>query len=135
MKSFRTMLREEWGEYEGNGTHRVWRRAKIGPHDVNVLFTGTKGGQYSADFTVDHKVRAMDNKNPNGAKIVRHVDRTVQDFIKTHKPRSMTMIGSSDRHDQIYHGYRERLAKKFNGRHDPDYGEVFFNHGRAKEPA
>lgn len=139
MIHFRDFLTEEtsgeWHEYDGggSGTHRVSHRAQIGPHAVNILFHGEKRGQYQADFTVDHKVRALSNDNPHAVRILRHVQRKTDEFIRKHKPRSLIMMGSSDKHDKVYKYHREQLARKYHGRTDHDNDEVFFNHRKAQE--
>lgn len=137
MIHFREFLAEEasgqWGEYEGGGMHRVSYNTKVGPHHINLMFAGEKRGTYTADFTVDHKVRQLDSKNPHGVRIMRHVQKQIDHFVRQHKPRSLITPGATDKHDKVYKYHRETLARKYHGRVDHDNDEVFFNHRKAQE--
>lgn len=133
MKSFLTFLAEQWSEYSsGVNSHRVVHNAQIGPHKVSVYFRGEKNGTYGVDYSVDGRLDAMKGQNnPHAHAIAKHVMGRVEDFVKTHKPRSLTMVGNTTKKDKLYDRFQQRLARKFGGRVDPDFNEVFLRRAQA----
>lgn len=99
--------------------------AQIGPHKVTLGFTPYGDDHYSANYTVDNSISRNTRSGPSGlhaAAIAHTVARSVDHFVRTHKPRSISMQSYDndpsieDEKSQKYAKMANYLAVKHGGR-------------------
>ena len=120
IKSFRSYILENWnrdGDYHAH-------EARVGVDRVRTTFVGTGKKNYHVNFRVNDSIdakHALATKDPKrGRYILSHVHNITNEFIRKQKPKSIAMTGNTDKKDNVYSAYRDRLARQHSGYHDAD---------------
>lgn len=96
-------------------------RTKIGDHKIhNVNFGVTHGGNY------EYIKKTIDPKT--GTKILNHVHKVINHYIKKSKPKEIWFEGNSDKKRKLYKKYANLLAKQHgaNVQHDKEGSIIKF---------
>ena len=132
MYTFRQFLAEETfneflyllEKFEHHPDHNVYT-ANNDEHRIQTAFVGhhKKKDHYDIHFSVNDRVSHNHNSNPHKNRaVLHHVHKTIHEFIKKHKPKTLTMHASdSDASTQAHKGrayahLAKHLAKHHNGK-------------------
>jgi len=131
MKTFKQFLNEQLlfehnfisllETYHSDKEDGYYHDSNHGKHHVGVYFTSHNKHVYDVNFAVDHSYSHEDrDHNPNENRhILHHIHKTVHDFIKEKKPKSLLFTASDrDKEKQaqkqkIYKQAAEHLAKHY----------------------
>jgi hypothetical protein len=104
---------------------------KIGNKKIDVLYTRKTGVQkkYDVNFYVNSSpLRSSHIESKEGLKILRHVHSSVNAFIDSNKPSSLTFTSADPKKHSVYTKISKKLAKKHNGNHQEytNSNEIYF---------
>ena len=92
---------------------------QVGKHRVSIGFlTGDPNRKmFHVDYEVDGKYNRQDGVDPkDGRKIIHHVGRKIDSFIRHMKPAELSMDGNTDKKQALYNKFMQHIAKKHGGR-------------------
>ena len=121
MKTFKQYIREKWevSSYDSPRTgKRLFARNQkhIDDEHVDVNFSGNSDKDYNLEYTVNQDYY---KKKPTGAekgkKILSHVGKTINTFVRQMKPKSIGFQSSDDRRIDLHNMLARRIAKKHGG--------------------
>lgn len=125
---------------EASGYHQYDHRAVVGGHHVHVEFrrrgahTNSFGqNQYHAHFYVNG-TSSREHVGEHGPRILHHVARVVDHFVRTHKPHAIHFeagdndVGVESHKHDVYGHFADRLARAHGGdtEHDSHEHSVYF---------
>ncbi len=121
MKTFKQFIKEKWNvsSYDSpiTGKRLFARNQKYvdGEH-VDINFSGNADRDYNLEYTVNHDFyKRKPTDAETGKKILSHVNKTINTFVRRMKPKSVGFQSSDDRRIELHRMLARRLAKKHGG--------------------
>jgi hypothetical protein len=121
VKTFSEFLAENWRAEKYSGYADVVHKHTVAGHNVETTFVKSdrQHNRWEAHFHVNHSnyKTPESSSSDDRMKILHHVHKTVNRFVKRIKPSSLEMLANSDEKHHLYGKFAKRLAKQHNGHH------------------
>jgi hypothetical protein len=118
MKTFRNYILESTFTKKGKD---FVHSERIGEQKVDILYNRKTGAQkdYDVNFYVNSSPLKSSHMNAkNGIKILRHVHSSLNDFITSNRPSSLTFTSAEPEKHSVYTKISKKIAKKHDGKHE-----------------
>lgn len=152
MISFKQFLKEEWRREELDDHVLHHHVQNVAGHEVHVKvhklphWYDTRGNHNVSFFingTMNHG-DAGHKSTETSMHILKHVHKTINDFVSTHKPRVLSFSATDndtahrDAKDKLYGGLAKKIAKQHGGEHKSKFlpmsgvhdHKIEFNHSK-----
>tara|TARA_B110000503_G_C7097252_1_gene392194 strand:- start:759 stop:1181 length:423 start_codon:yes stop_codon:yes gene_type:complete len=133
MISFKEFINEDWKLWQGvrkyptrNGSY-AHNFKNIDGHKVVLELSGTEH-RYQANYSVDDSYDKKRISPQTGRKILHHVGRSIDSFVRHTKPKSITMSSQYENRMDLHSMVTRKLARKYNGNVSVTHGPNLTHH-------
>lgn len=124
------VLKEAWklekfqSKY-GNSAPRILshNHQKIDGHEIDLTINGSSGGHFVADYMVNGSFNRQKMDSKTGKKILHHVGRSIDSFVRHVKPTSISFTSDKDKKISLHKALSNRLARKYGGTAKVEYSQ------------
>lgn len=120
MLSFKQYINEKWSvdSFDSKRTGKKlfssnWK--KIDDHEVGTHFSGNADKEFNLEYTVNGNLVNQGTPRDTGKKIINHVNKSVNTFVRHMKPKELGFQSKYDQNISANAILAKRLARKHNG--------------------